>query len=247
MSWNAIVDKIAPYVVKIETPTGHGTGFLCLYNQTKTFFGIATARHVVSYADEWQQPIRLQHFPSSTTLFLKEADRTILSDRDTDSAVILTHPGDLKLPENTVPLLPTSSPLAIGTEVGWLGFPALASSTLCFFSGKISARQEWRHAYLIDGVAINGVSGGPVIYSTETDGVQIVGTISAYVSNRATGETLPGLSIARDVSHFHDTITMINSLDEAREKKQAQAETKTPATSPPEFAPELIPKTTGDA
>jgi hypothetical protein len=100
MSWNAIVDRVAPYVVKIETPRGHGTGFLCFYNQTRTFIGIATARHVVSYADEWQQPIRLQHFPSSTTVFLKESDRTILSDVDTDSAVILTQPGELQLPEN---------------------------------------------------------------------------------------------------------------------------------------------------
>jgi hypothetical protein len=222
MNWNAIVDRVTPYIVKIETPRGHGTGFLCLYNQDKTLFGIATARHVVSFADDWQQPIRLKHQPTQTTGFLKESDRTILSDEDSDSAVILAHPGELQLPEDTVPLLPTSVALAIGTEVGWLGFPALASNTLCFFSGNISARQEWRHGYLIDGVAINGVSGGPVIYSTETDGVQIVGTISAYVSNKATGDTLPGLSIARDVSHFHDTISTIKSLDEAREQKQKQ-------------------------
>jgi hypothetical protein len=244
MNWNAIVEKVQPYVVKIETPRGHGTGFLCLYNQAKTFFGIATSRHVVGYADEWQQPIRLQHFPSSTSLFLKEGDRTILSDQDTDSAVILAHPGELQLPENTIPLLPTSSLLNIGTEVGWLGFPALASTTLCFFSGIISARQEYRHAYLIDGVSINGVSGGPVIYGTEADGVQIVGTVSAYISNRATGDTLPGLSIARDVSHFHDTITMLQTLDEAKEKKQELAEEKqaksepTPSTeTPPEPPP----------
>jgi hypothetical protein len=88
--------------------------------------------------------------------------------------------------------------LPIGAEVGWLGFPAIAQYTLCFFSGNVSAWQEWRNAYLIDGVAINGVSGGPVIYSTPTDGVQIVGCISAYRANRATGEALPGLSIAQD-------------------------------------------------
>lgn len=243
MNWNAIVDKVTPYIVKIETPMGHGTGFLCLYNQDKTFFGIATARHVVGYADDWQQPIRLQHFPTSTTIFLKESDRTILSDEDSDSAVILAHPGDLQLPKDTIPLLPSSIALAIGTEVGWLGFPALASNTLCFFSGNISARQEWRHGYLIDGVAINGVSGGPVIYSTETEGVQIVGTISAYVSNRATGDTLPGLSIARDVSHFHDTISTIKSLDEAREQKQRQPkEPQTEALPPPSDPPTDLPK-----
>lgn len=142
MNWNSIVEKVTPYVVKIETPKGHGTGFLCLYNQDRSFYGIATARHVVNYADEWQQPIRLQHYPSGTTKFLSESQRTILDDRGTDSAVILTAPGELKLPEDTIPLLPITVPLAIGTEVGWLGFPALASTTLCFFSGNISARQN---------------------------------------------------------------------------------------------------------
>lgn len=250
MNWNAIVEKIAPYIVKIETPRGHGTGFLCLYNQDKSLLGIATAYHVVGYADEWQQPIRLRHYPSSTAVFLKEYDRTILADSDSDSAVILIQPSDLQLPENTIPLLPTSSPLAIGTEVGWLGFPSIATSTLCFFSGNISARQEWRHAYLIDGVAINGVSGGPVMYSTEIDGVQIVGTVSAYVSNRATGDTLPGLAIARDVSHFHDTISMIKNLDEAREKKQEQQASaassvpENPIPGQPELNPDCPPPET---
>lgn len=248
MNWNAIVEKVAPYVVKIETPTGHGTGFLCLYNQDQSLFGIATAQHVIDYANEWQQPIRLKHYRSSTTVFLKEADRAILSNPGTDSAVILISPGDLKIPQDAIPLLPTSVPLAIGTEVGWLGFPALAAETLCFFSGNISARQEWRHAYLIDGVAINGVSGGPVIYSTETDGVQIVGTISAYVSNRATGDTLPGLAIARDVSHFHDMISMIRTLDEAREKTQEQKSDPgteaCPETEPLERIPDPPPSET---
>lgn len=107
----------------------------------------------------------------------------------------------------------------IGAEVGWLGFPAIASSTLCFFSGNISARQEFRNAYLIDGVAINGVSGGPVLHLTETDGVQIVGVVSAYSANRATGEALPGLAVAQDVSHFHDVANHIHSIDEANRKK----------------------------
>lgn len=248
MNWNAIVDKVAPYVVKIETPGGHGTGFLCLYNQDKSFLGIATARHVIAEADEWQQPLRIRHFPTQTTQFFKESDRTILSDADTDSAVILiSSGGDLKLPEDTIPLFPTSIPLPIGTEVGWLGFPAIAAHTLCFFSGSISARQEWRHAYLIDGVAINGVSGGPVLYLTETSGVNIVGTVSAYVGNKITGATLPGLAIARDVSHFHDMISMIKNLDEAKEKKQEQQTSNPPPTSDssvpgsPEPSPECPP------
>lgn len=247
MNWNSIVDKVSPYIVKIETPSGHGTGFLCLYNQDKSVMGIATAHHVVGYADEWQQPIRLRHNPSNTNVFLKESDRTIWSDSNCDSAVILIQPSDLQLPENTIPLLPATVPLPIGTEVGWLGFPAMASHTLCFFSGMISARQEWRHAYLIDGVAINGVSGGPVMYSTETDGVQIVGIVSAYLSNRVTGDVLPGMAVARDVSHFHDIISTIKNLDEAREKKQEASgpppnEPAEPAQPSPNLEPPAAPE-----
>jgi hypothetical protein len=155
-------------------------------------------------------------------------------DHESDSAVILTGPSDLQLPEVPIPLLPTTVPLAIGTEVGWLGFPSIAPYTLCFFSGNISARQEWRRAYLVDGVAIGGVSGGPVMYSTETDGVQIVGTISAYISTKAPGSTTPGLAVARDVAHFHDIISTIRNLDEAREKKQEQQSSGGPAN--PELA-----------
>jgi hypothetical protein len=84
----------------------------------------------------------------------------------------------------------------------------------------VSARQEFRKAYLIDGVAINGVSGGPVLYMTETEGVQIVGTVSQYRANRATGEALPGLLIAQDVSHFHDVLNHVRSIDEANIKKR---------------------------
>jgi hypothetical protein len=91
---------------------------------------------------------------------------------------------------------------------------------LCFFSGIISARQDFRKAYLIDGVAINGVSGGPVIYSTETEGIQFVGTVNAYKANRVTGEALPGLLIAQDVSHFHGVLNFVRSIDEANKNKQ---------------------------
>jgi len=104
MNWNSIVGKITPYIVKIETPNGHGTGFLCLYNQDKSLFGIATAHHVVSHALDWKQPIRLRHYPSSSEVFLTETDRGILADPDSDSAVILARPGELKIPEDSIAL-----------------------------------------------------------------------------------------------------------------------------------------------
>jgi hypothetical protein len=220
MNWDEIVAKVKPYIVKIETPSGSGTGFLCLYNEAKKWCGVATALHVVNDADDWQQPIRIRHLPSSE-IFLKESQRVIFPDWKTDSAIILFEkPEKSALPEDLIGLQPLEKPLDIGFEVGWLGFPYIEPFTLCFFSGCISARREDRKAYLIDGVSINGVSGGPVFYSTSTEGVKIVGIVSAYQANRATGTTLPGLLIAQDVSHFHDVIKHIKSIDEARKKKQ---------------------------
>ncbi|MCG8345987.1 MAG: serine protease [Chlorobiales bacterium] len=220
MNWDQIVTKITPYIVKIETQSGYGTGFLFLYNESKTWCGVATAMHVVDHAEEWQQPIRIRHKQTDNAVFLKESERVIFKDWKTDSAVVLFPVGDLPLPQDLIPLLPSDSIIPIGVEVGWVGFPAVAPFDLCFFSGNTSARQIDRKAYLIDGVAINGVSGGPVLYSTGTEGVQIVGTVSAYQANRATGEALPGLLVAQDVSHFHDVATHIKSIDEAHKKKE---------------------------
>jgi hypothetical protein len=53
MNWDQIVSKITPHIVKIETQTGYGTGFLFLYNEDQTLCGIATALHIVGHADDW--------------------------------------------------------------------------------------------------------------------------------------------------------------------------------------------------
>lgn len=228
--------------MKIETPGGHGTGFLCSYNEDKTLCAVATAEHVVAEADKWQQPIRIHNHNFTKTRLLKEGERFILREGKNDSAAILFHPGDFDFPESLIQLRPKEEFINIGNEVGWLGYPAMYEWTMCFFSGCISARPQ--SGYLIDGVAINGVSGGPVVYSPSAEVVQFVGVISAYHANR----NLPGLLIAQDVSHFHNVIAMVKTLDEARraqaeeeaKKKQAASAAGTPSPSesspPPEQA-----------
>lgn len=237
MNWDEIVKKVTPHVVKIETPGGHGTGFVCFVNEARAFWGIATANHVVDDADQWQQPIRIQH-TNGKVAFLKEDQRIILPDSNLDSAVILVPIAQLDFPEPLIQLRPIGDRLPVGVEVGWLGYPAV-TRTLCFFSGNISAFDESRHAYLIDGVAINGVSGGPVIYSHDGSDIHVVGSITAYMANRQTGATLPGLSVAQDVSHFHDVTGNIRSYDEAKRKKaeeeaKQKAEAEKRATEQPQ-------------
>lgn len=189
-----------------------------MYNETREFCGIATAAHVVADTDTWLQPMRVIR-EGGATQFLDAGSRVIYLDTSRDSAVIL-FPNSLDFPENPIPLLPFGQSLDIGAEVGWLGYPAIIDNTLCFFSGSISARQDFRNAYLIDGVAINGVSGGPVLYVDPVHGVHIVGTVSAYQANKLTGDTLPGLLFAQDVSHFHDITMQVQSIDEANQMKR---------------------------
>lgn len=220
MEWDDVVQKVTPYIVKIETPSGHGTGFLLSYNEDRYWCGVATALHVVSDADSWQQPIKIHNHDFSKTAFLNAVDRVIFTDYTSDSAVIFFKSSQLELPNDLIPLRPIAPRLNIGVEVAWLGFPAIEAWSLCFFSGTVSARRDDLKAYLIDGVAINGVSGGPVINSTATDGVQFVGVMTAYRANRASGGSLPGLSIAQDVSHLHGVIQHMRSIDEANRKKQ---------------------------
>jgi hypothetical protein len=240
--WHESIEAVQSSIVKIETPQGHGTGFLCAYNEDKTWTAIATAHHVVEDADKWQQPIRIHNIAAAKTILVHEADRVILVDALKDSAVILIPGGKAKpldLPEKPVEFIDTTKlRLKVGVEVGWLGYPGIGADALCFFTGNISPWLKNRSAYLIDGVAISGVSGGPVFYGAaggDSDTIQIIGTITAYMPNR----TLPGLSFAQDVSHFQATVAVIKNRDEAERKKKEQAEAAaavaaTASENPPE-------------
>jgi hypothetical protein len=62
--------------------------------------------------------------------------------------------------------------------------------------------------------------------------VRIIGTISAYHYNVSGTRVLPGLSFAQDVTYFHDAISNLRTLDEARQKQREQ-EKETPPKPPP--------------
>ncbi len=226
MDWQNDHNTIKDYLVRIETQQGSGTGFLFGYNQRKTIAAIATASHVIEEAHDWKQPIKLIHYITNTEIFLTNDERAVWLDRKHDSASILIAQDALPFPKETLPLLDPDRYKTIGSEVAWMGFPSVAYPDLCFFAGHISAFFGSNDYYLIDGVAINGVSGGPVFSKTVIDKqekTQIIGTVSAYLSNRVRGEALPGLLRAQDISPFHKTLQTLKNLDEAKEKEE-QAE-----------------------
>lgn len=224
MEWHQAVETLRQHIVRIYTPQASGTGFLVARSAKGPLYGIATAAHVVNQAFYWEQPIRLQSAAATgETILVRPPDRVIINDEARDTAVILLDKPELSLPPAPVELMEEGYFLKVGNPIGWLGFPAIHGANLCFFSGSISAYDEGAHAYFVDGVAINGVSGGPA-FTLFGDILTVVGVVSAYVPNRATGETLPGLGIVRDVSQFHELIARMRSLDEARAQETPPAE-----------------------
>ncbi len=218
LTWQKVVELIRPHVVRISTPSGSGTGFL-LYRPAPApapLCGIATAAHVIDQAHYWEQPIRVEHFASGKSMVIRPSERAIFLDEKKDTGVILFAANDLPLPDTPPALAPAVGFLKVGIEVGWLGFPAVSSRNLCFFSGRISSFMKDEHRYLVDGVAINGVSGGPTFFISSKDKEIVIGVVSAYIPNRATGATLPGLSVVTDVSHFQDVLKKFKSLADAK-------------------------------
>lgn len=214
--WHTILDSMRPYVFKILTPNGSGTGFQIFSNQNG-LCGIATAYHVIDHADEWHEPIKLLHFDSKKTVLIKNDERVIYSYKDKDLAFIVFNRGDLPLKDDP-PLLDSNRYLKQGGEISWCGFPVMALQDLCFFSGYVSCFLEEQQSYLIDGVAINGVSGGPAFDDSGT----MIGVVSAYIPNVSTGQTLPGLCVVRSVASYEEDLKKLRSLPEAEQQKKEQ-------------------------
>lgn len=221
-SWHEVVELLAPYVVRIWTPQGSGTGFLVSNSRQSALCGIATAEHVISHAHYWEEPIRIEHQNSGKTMLLRHEQRAITAHSASDTAAIVFERGDLEFPQDVLPLTPKERHFKPGVEIGWLGYPAIPRASLCFFSGHVSAWLEAESAYLVDGVAINGVSGGPAFITEQ----MLIGVVAAYIPNRATGEPLPGLAVVRGVEQFHEVADSFRDLDEAKAQE-------TPPIEPP--------------
>ena len=59
--WADAVEALIPFMFRIETPSGQGSGF-SLTHTGGGMIGIATALHVVEESFEWDGPIRVRHY-----------------------------------------------------------------------------------------------------------------------------------------------------------------------------------------
>lgn len=221
MTWHKTCELVDKYVVKIQTPQGEGTGFFFAYNETKKVIAIATALHVVDEVHNWRLPIKIVPEKNREEIYLPYENRVILVDPKRDTAAILFATDKMKEPpEKMLGIVSKEKFVRRGVELGWCGYPSIAPKTLCFFQGRVSAFDESDDSYFLDGVAINGVSGGPVFdESLESVETKIVGLVSAYIANRQQSGTLPGLLVAYDVTHLHAVVEEIKNIDEARKKE----------------------------
>lgn len=242
--WHVAFETIESYVVKIITPQGSGTGFLVALSENKNLVGIATATHVLDFAHYWEQPIRIEHAKSGETIFLNHADRFIDVDYKRDIASIVIVGGKLPLPTEPLSIIAEDKHLKVGVELGWVGFPAIAQNHLCFFSGTVSSWVGDEGFYFVDGVAINGVSGGPA-FCIKDNKIQLIGVVSAYVPNRATGATLPGLCVVRDVLPLYKMINGLKSLEDAKKSETTPGEQPPPPPPAPTAAEHKIVNTIG--
>ena len=240
MEWHQAIEQIRVLVVKIITPQGHGTGFLIASQGNLSC--IATAAHVVEYANYWRQPIRIKHAVSDREILLKYDDRAIDIDSFQDTAsIIFSSTSELGFPQNPLSFTEEGKHYKEGVAIGWVEFPSIVDpDNLCFFHGRISRWEEKQKYYLVDGVAINGVSGGPAFYinsqpslSNNLPGVNMkdrlihIGLVSGYIPNQDSGVSMPGLCVIHDISHSRKSAKNFKNLADAREKA------KTHATHPP--------------
>jgi len=198
MNWVEVVDQISPQVFRIYAGNSAGTGFFISIKETGpdgiNHAILATAWHVIEEAASKPIGVRLVSADRTKVFGPREDQMRVqqLGETAHDTGLILL---STKKPivgrDQLVPMLPFQSMLARGAEVGWLGFPGLVEPELCFFHGNVSGSLNNPPTYLIDGVAINGVSGGPVF----DERAHLIGLVSAYIPNRVNPQTaLPGLA-----------------------------------------------------
>lgn len=195
--WEQLIPAIEPLVYQVRAGAALGTAFVI--SVTGEADGgrhsmLVTAWHVVKDVVRTEEPLDLVRSDGTLVSTLTTGSVAIypVGPPQCDTALILVPTRQPLVDSKTLLPLPLETMLPRGADLGWLGFPGLVYPELCFFRGVVSGYQEKPPIYLVDGVAINGVSGGPAFDRTGL----LVGFVSAYVPNQVDhGTTLPGLMI----------------------------------------------------
>lgn len=213
MEWHDAIDKVKPYLFKIKTPDGYGTGFQIFYSKETNTVGLATAYHVIEHSYQWHEPIKVVNHVKQKEQLLDYDDRyiNVLSNRDL-AFIVFKYQDDDPI-EEQLNRLPNNKRLKQGAHMGWCGFPSVSPNDLCFFTGYCSTWRDDTKSYLVDGVAINGVSGGPAIYITGNQ-VSICGVVTEYRPNVSGGAVLPGVCLIRDTGPFETVLKEYKKMDD---------------------------------
>ncbi len=193
--WHMVVDQVMSSVFHLNAGDSAGTCFLVSLGTDSqnlhTFAMFATAWHVLENLQGSSAGIEIISADKSK-VFSSKTHKTVFSRMGTtsDAALIMVEVGQELTQDNLLPIMPFGDQLARGSEIGWLGFPGLFNAEPCFFLGVISGYLNDPPTYLVDGVAVNGVSGGPAF----DDRAHLIGLVSAYIPNKVDeATTLPGL------------------------------------------------------
>lgn len=204
LPWDQVIDRVAKCVFSIEAGDSAGSAFLVTLGrneQAGTFHAmLATAWHVLADLKQGEGTLQLKSWGRGRT-YSDNSHRMgfmRLGPEVFDTGVVYVEDREPVVEiADLLPLFPSDSVLARGSSIGWLGFPAIAEPELCFFKGTISGYLNDPPTYLADGVAINGVSGGPVF----DDRCHLIGLVSAYIPNRVDGNiVLPGLAAVTPIN-----------------------------------------------
>jgi hypothetical protein len=194
--WSSVIPSIEPLCFRVHAGNSIGTAFVI--GITAADGGrhtmLVTALHVVQDILGNDQPLELVRNDGAVISRLVDGRVRIypVGPTECDSALIEIPTREPLLTQDQLLPIPLETMLPRGAALGWLGYPGLVFPEICFFQGFVSGYQEEPPIYLVDGVAINGVSGGPAF---DPSGL-VVGLVSAYLPNQIdSSTTLPGLMI----------------------------------------------------
>lgn len=197
MPWDKIVDLAERVVFQIWTGETAGTCFaISIGRQPKSssaHYIFATAWHVVENTIDSDFSLNMLSANGKIRFEAKSGYYQIirLGSEVFDTTLIYLRTSEEIVAQNhLLPMLDWDLEMPKGSEIGWVGFPKIGGGEFCFFKGTISGHVKSPPTYLVDGVAINGVSSGPAL----DNHAHIIGLVSSYIPNQLDKYiTLPGL------------------------------------------------------